>query len=146
MTEDEWLDWTLVWTTSARVDGAADWANTQEIDTSCPWVPFGLVRQIRKSLTHDEDARDFWAACIGDDELVDPLRARLTRLEPHRLVSILEVIMRDLQRVKKSMSLAAAGEWTDVFQLSNGCDCCSGAILLMQSSSDAAYLHWHRES
>lgn len=146
MAEDERIDWTLAWVSNPRIDGAADGADKQEIDTSCPWVPFGFVHLVRKNLRRQEDARDFWAACISRDELVDPLSATIVRFGVDRLASILDVIRHDTVRVGEGVKLAAADEWSECFRLSGGCSCCCGAVLLLRSSSDGAYVHWHRES
>jgi len=146
MTEDERLDWTLAWAINPRIEGAADGADKQEIDISCPWVPFGFVRLVKKTLRHKEDARDFWASCIGGDELVDPLPATLVRLGMDRLTSILHVIQQDTLRVGEDVRLIIAGEWSECFRLNGGCSCCCGLVLLLGSSSKAAYVHWHRES
>lgn len=146
MAEDERIGWTLAWASNPRIEGAADGADKQEVDTSCPWVPFGFVHVVRKPLKREEDARDFWAACIGGDELVDPLPATLVRLGMDRLTSILHVIHQDAVRVGEDMKLAAVGEWAECFRLSGGCSCCCGTVLLLRSSSEGAYVHWHRES
>lgn len=146
MTEDERIDWTLAWATNPRAERAADGADKQEIDTSCAWVPFGFVHLVKKTLRREEDARDFWASCIGADELIDPLPATLIRLEMDRLTSILHVIQQDTMRVGEEVRLVAAGEWFECFQLNGGCSCCFGLVLLFRSSSEAAYVHWHRES
>lgn len=146
MTEDERIDWTLAWATNPRAERAADGADKQEIDTSCAWVPFGFVHLVKKTLRREDDARDFWAACIGDDELVDPLPATLVRLGVDRLTSILHVIQQDTLRVGEEVRLAADGEWSVCFRLNGGCSCCCGLVLLLRSSSEAAYVHWHRES
>lgn len=146
MAEDEQIDWTLAWASNPRIEGAADGADKQEIDTSCLGVPFGFVHLVRKTLMREEDARDFWAACIGRDELLDPLSATFVRLGVDRLTSILHVIMQDTLRVGEDVKLAAAGEWSECFRLNGGCSCCCGAVLLLRSSSKGAYVHWHRES
>lgn len=146
MAEDERIDWTLAWASNPRIDGAADGADKQEIDTSCPWVPFGFVHVVRKPLRREEDARDFWASCIGADELIDPLPATLMRCGLDRLTSILHVIQQDTMRVGEEVKLDAAGEWSECFLLNGGCRGCCGAVLLLRSSSEGAYVHWHRES
>lgn len=146
MTEDERIDWTLAWATNPRTQGAADGADKQEIDTSCAWVPFGFVHLVKKTLRREEDARDFWAACIGGDELIDPLPATLVRLGVDRLTSILHVVQQDMQRVGEEVRLYAADEWFECFRVDGGCSCCCGLVLLLRSSSQAAYIHWHRES
>jgi len=146
MAEDERIDWTLAWASNPRIDGAADGADKQEIDTSCPWVPFGFVHLVRKNLRRQEDARNFWASCIGGDKLVDPLPATLVRLGVDRLASILHVIQQDTLRVGEEFKLDAASEWSECFRLNGGCSCCCGAVLMLRSSSEAAYVHWHWES
>lgn len=132
MTEDERIDWTLAWATNPRAERAADGADKQEIDTSCAWVPFGFVHLIKKTLRREEDARDFWAACIRRDELVDPLAATLVRLGVGRLTSILHEIQKDTLRVGDEVRLVAAGEWSECFRLNGGCGDCCGAVLLLR--------------
>jgi len=146
MTEDERINWTLAWATNPRVEGAAEGADKQEIDTSCAWVPFGFVHLVKKTLRREEDARDFWASCIGGDELVDPLPATLVRLGANRLTSILHVMRQDTLRVGEEVSLEDAVEWSESFRLNGACSYCCGAVLLLRSRSEAAYVHWHRES
>lgn len=146
MTEDERIDWTLAWATNPRTEGAADGADKQEIDTSCAWVPFGFVHLVKKPLRREEDARDFWASCIGVDELIDPLPATLIRLGMDRLTSIVHVIQQDAMRVGEEVRLVAAGNWSECFQLSGACSGCCGLVLLLRSSTEVAYVHWHRES
>lgn len=146
MTEDERIDWTRAWATNPRTEGAADGADKQEIDTSCAWVPFGFVHLIKKPLRREEDARDFWPACIGSDELVDPLSSTLDRLSVERLTSILRVITQDALRVGEKVNLEGAVEWLESYRLNGGCSWCCGVVFLVRSPSKAAYLHWHRES
>lgn len=146
MTEDERIDWTLAWATNPRVEGAAEGADKQEIDTSCAWVPFGFVHLVKKTLRREDDARDFWASCIGGDEFVDPLPATLVRLGWDRLAPILHLVVSDAHRVGKDVKLAGSDEWSECFRLSGGCGCCCGAVLLLRSSTEALYVHWHRES
>lgn len=146
MAEDGQIDWTLAWASTPRIEGAADGADKREIDTSCPGVPFGFVHLVRKTLMREEDGRDFWAACIGRDELLDLFPATFDRLGVDRLASILHVIMQDTLRMGEHVKLAPADEWSECFRLIGGCSRCCGAVLLLRSSSEGAYVHWHRES
>lgn len=146
MTDEENIDWTLVLAFNPRIDDAAGGAEVFEVDTSCPWVPFGFIRMIKRSWNNGEDPRDFWAACIGKDEMLDLLSANIIPTDFHQLKSIFQLMVQDTRRVGESMILPNIEEGVECLRLTNGCSCCFGAVLLMRFFSEIFYIHWHRES
>lgn len=146
MTEEKHIDWTLVWDSNPRIEDAAGGVEVFEVDTSCPWVPFGFVRMIKRIWSIDEDPRDFWAACIGKDEMLDLLAANLVAMDFHQLKSVFQVMVQDVRRVGESMTYPNIEDGAECWRLTNGCSCCFGAILLMRFYSEIFYIHWHRES
>lgn len=117
-----------------------------EIDTSCPYVPFGRIEFLVHSLAENGNPDLFWSWCISRDGLIDFGAGRIEAIEHTKLPSIFDTIRSDLDRVNVSLELPNAAQILECFAVYDGCPHCVGCILMLRSASRAYYLHWHRES
>ena len=115
-------------------------------NTSCSHVPFGFVRIWRAALQGEEAADRFWADALGADESLDLLPATVKELEASRLQGILSALCSDLARVESPAVVMPVPQVMERFAVEAACNGCCGQVLLLHSSNEAMYVHWHRES
>ncbi len=117
---------------------------TNEEDTSCSDVPIGFVRLACASAS--PKPVHFWAACVHADSVLDLSKAKLKMVGSNTAEEMLQIARSDLDRVKKQMPLPKEKEVEKAFEVEGACPGCAGAVLLLQTTKGAAYVHWHRES
>lgn len=129
----------------ARADEFRD-QRKDEVDTSCPHVPFGFVLVRRLAMPAADSPDDFWSYCLATDQNIDVLPASIQSLDSTRLNGVSSVVDGDLARVGNRMDLRWLFDPVECFVVSGGCSSCGGQVLLVRTAEEAAYLHWHRES
>lgn len=117
-----------------------------EIDTSCPYVPFGYVTVIQMPVGNESYPDEFWAACLAVDGNIELMKAVIRPLESNNVSSMLSVICEDISRVSPSTKIGLPGNIKEGFVVVDACNYCCGGILLLESDDTAFYIHWHRES
>ena len=117
-----------------------------QVDTSCPYVPFGFVRIWRSPLRGEEAADTFWAHALGADESLELLPATVKELETSRLQGILSAVCSDFARVDAPPLVIPVSQVMECFAVEAACNGCCGQVLLLLSPGEAMYVHWHRES
>ena len=117
-----------------------------DIDTSCPFVPYGFVQVFQVKVSSPSEADAFWADCTAGDTNIDLAGASIEATSTSSILSALDVAKADIARVRATQNLEIPSNTDGGFTIENGCSSCCGRIMLFTAGNDAFYIHWHRES